>query len=158
DRINTLKLFLKSDRKESVNLRLGLREAPFVWDFRSEDDIKVVETDVPAQSEGWVEFNFNVKVSPGKLYYVYTNVQPGIFWKSFKDEDNKPSQVPIGTTAAVLPEKSTYRGKSAAFRELFPDVQLTDIPGAGKEGHWKPLTMGRSLCIQVTPESRPYNA
>lgn len=156
DRINTIALFLKSNRQRTAKLRLGLREAPYVWDFRSQEDIKVAEAIVPANYEGWVAFHYNIKVVPNKLYYVYTDKQPDIFWKSFKDSNDKPSEIPVGTTAAVLPEKTSYSHKSETFRELFPDIRLKDIPGAGKEGHWKPLTMGRSLCLKVTPESRPY--
>lgn len=135
DRIDQVALLLKSNRHMPVKMRLGLREAPYVWDFRVQEDVKVTEAEVPANNEGWVSFDFNAKVTPGKLYYIYTDKQPEIFWNSFKDTDNKPSGIPIGTTAAVLPEKTAYSQKSETFRELFPDVALKDIPGAGKEGH-----------------------
>jgi hypothetical protein len=157
DRIDQIALLIKSDSNEPARINLGLRSAPYVWDFRSEEDIKVVEATVLPKSEGWVKFDFNAKVTPGKLYYIYTTgSHPGIFWRSFKETDGKPCQVPVGTTAAVLPEKTVYREKSKTFRELFPDVALSDIPGGGKDGHWMPLTMGRSLCMSITPGSSPY--
>ena len=158
DRIYKAELLLKSTRSAPAKVRLGLREASSVWDFRPQKEIKMVEASVPANSEGWVSFKFNAKVKPGKLYYVYTEKQPGIFWKSFKETDGEPCLIPIGSTAAVLPDKTPYSAKSNTFRELFPDVELKDIPGAGTEGHWLPLTMGQSLCVQVTPESWPYKA
>lgn len=156
DQISQVSLLLKSNKEEPETVRLGLREAPFVWDFRSEEDIKIAESIVPANNDGWITFEFEIRIIPGKLYYVYTDKHPGIFWKSFKDSENKSSEIPVGTTAAVLPEKTAYSEKSETFRELFPDVSLKDIPGAGKSGHWNPLTMGKSLCLKLVPESNPY--
>lgn len=155
--INQVSLLIKSERKEAIKLRLGLREAPYVWDFRSEIDLKMAEAMIPAGNESWITFGLNARVTSGKLYYVYTDQHTGIYWRSFRDEDGKPSEIPIGTTAAVLPPKTNYAEKSETFRELFPTVTLREIPGAGKSGHWKPLTMGRSLCLKITPESQPYH-
>lgn len=159
DHIDQIELLIKSDSNEPTRMSLGLRSASSVWDFRSEEDIKIVEATVPPKSEGWIKFSFRVKVVPAKLYYVYTTgSHPDLFWRSFNETDGKPCQVPVGTTAAVLPEKTAYDKKSKTFRALFPDVALKDIPGAGKQGHWKPLTMGHSLCLKLTPESRAYQA
>ena len=158
DRINEAALLLQSTLDHPVRVRLGLRAAGFVWDFRGETDLAVAEAIVPAGSDGWVTFSFNAKVAPGKLYYIYTDAHPGVFWKSFKEAADQPCQVPVGTTAAVLPEKTTYADKSGTFKMLFPDVPLAAIPGAGKSGHWKPITMGRALCTRISPEIAPYAA
>jgi hypothetical protein len=140
-----------------VKIKLGLREAPHVWDFRLRNDLTVVEATVPANAEGWVSFNLNTHVKPGKLYYVYTiGKYPGIFWKAFHETDGEPNQVPVGTSAAVLPDKTPYSEKGATFKEIFSPVELKDIPGAGTEGHWLPLTGGKSLSLRLTPESSPY--
>jgi hypothetical protein len=155
-RIDQVALFLRSTHSTPVTMRLGLRAAPQVWDFRSEQDIQTAEATVPPHSEGWVSFRFNTAVEPEKLYYVYTAKQPGIFWKSFREKDGMPNQVPVGSTAAFLPDKTPFSAKSSTFRELFSPVELKDIPGAGKAGHWQPLTMGQSLCVRLTPDSWPY--
>jgi hypothetical protein len=157
DFIDKVELMLRSDKNTPAKIRLGLREAPHVWDFRSGNDLTVVEATVPANTQGWVSFNLKAQVKPGKLYYVYTvGKYPGIFWKAFHETEPAPNQVPIGTTAAVLPDKTNFSEKGATFKEIFSPVELKDIPGAGTEGHWKPLTEGKSLCIRLTPDSLPY--
>lgn len=157
-RVDKVEILLRSALTTPATLRLGLREAPHVWDFRSEEDLAVAEATVPAGKEGWVSFHLNAKVSPGKLYYIYTGRQAGVFWQSFKETDGAPNLVPVGSTPASLPDKTPYSEKSVTFREIYSSTQLQDMPGAGKNGHWKPLTGGRSLCTRITPESLPYSA
>lgn len=157
DFIDKAELLLRSNKNMPVKIKLGIREAPHVWDFRSRNNLVVVEATVPANSEGWVSFNLNTHVKPGKLYYIYTiGKYPDIFWKSFHETEGEPNQVPIGTSAAILPDKTPYSEKGATFKEIFSPVELKDIPGAGTEGHWMPLTGGKSLCIRLTPDSSPY--
>lgn len=157
DFIEKVELLLTSNRNIPTKIKLGLREAAHVWDFRSQNNLALVEATIPANSEGWTSFNFRKQIVPGKLYYVHTvGKYPGIFWKGFREDDGKPNQIPIGTSAAVLPDKTPFSEKSTTFREIFSSVELKDIPGAGTEGHWKPLTGGRSLCMRITPDSTPY--
>lgn len=157
ERLDRVELMLRSERARPANLRLRLRPAPHVWDFRSEADVAAAETAVPPNFEGWVPFDLNARVEPGRLYYVYTEAAEGIYWKSFREVDGEPNRIPPGTTAAYLPSKTPYSAKSGTFREIYSDVALEDVPGAGGRGRWKPLTLGRSLCLRITPESRPYS-
>ncbi|WP_344975488.1 FAD-dependent oxidoreductase [Compostibacter hankyongensis] len=154
--IEKVALLLRSTRNTPTRIRVGLRPAPDVGDFRAEEDLGTAEVVVPAHHDGWVQADFGVHVEPGKLYYIHTDKQPGIFWKAFREKEGDPNRLPPATTAAFLPEKTGFGDKSSAFRELFPDVELKDIPGAGKAGHWRPLTMGYGLCMRLTPDSHPY--
>lgn len=157
DYIEKIELLLRSDKNEPTKIKLALREAAHVWDFRSRNNLAFAEATIPANSEGWIRFNLGTKVTPGKLYYVYTvGKYPGIFWKEFRETDGQPNQVPVGTSAAFLPDKTPFSEKRTTFKEIFSPVELKDIPGAGTEGHWKPLTRGRSLCMRITPDSAPY--
>lgn len=79
---------------------------------------------------GWISFPLNVTVKPEGLYYVYTATQPGVYWQVFKDKAGEPNRCPVGTSPANRP------GPTA----------------------WRALTGNRSLCLSVTPESRPYTA
>lgn len=156
DRIDTVDCLLRSGLQNSRRIRMGLREAPQVWDFRREKDLASADAVVAPGSHGWVRFALQARVEPGKLYYVYLETASGIFWESFRETPGKPCQLPVGCTAACLPPKSSYAEKSSTFRRLFPDVPLAEIPGAGIRGHWQPLTSGLGLCMKVTPESRPF--
>lgn len=156
ERVDTVELLLESKSTTAKRVRLGLREAPAVWDFRSETDIASVEATVAPGTKGWISFPLNARVKPGKLYYVHVDAAPEIFWASYREKKGEPCVLPVGCTAAYLPAKTSYAEKSGTFRELFPDVTLQDIPGSGKEGHWQPLTGGFGLCMKLTPESPAY--
>lgn len=155
--IEKVELLLRSNKTTAVKIKLGLREAPHVWDFRSRNNLVVVEGTVPPKSEGWVSFNLSRHLKPGKLYYIYTlGKYPDIFWKAFYETEGEPNQIPVGTTAAILPNKTPYSEQGETFKEIFSPVELKDIPGAGTEGHWRPLTEGKSLCMRLTPDSAPF--
>ncbi len=130
DYIDQVELLLESRLSTQTALRLGLRSAPHVWDFRSTKDLATAEASVPAGRTGWVAFPFRVKVEPRRLYWIHAETRPGVFWKHFREVDGEPNRCPVGATAADLPGRS----------------------------RWRPLTMGRSLCLRVSPESRPYAA
>src|SRR5699024_11164300 len=96
---------------------------------------------LPANFDGWVKFDLNVPITPGKLYYVYTNRHKDIYWQLFRDSHGEePSQTPIGTTAAIQPKKPTRSEQSPAFRETYPPTTLDQLPGTGKNGRWETLT------------------
>jgi len=129
-RIDQVELLLESKLSQPVELRVGLRAAPHVWDFRATKDLAEAKVIIPANHRGWVAFPLQAKVEPGKLYYLHTNAQRGIFWKQFRETDGKPNQCPVATTPA-------------------------DLPGATT---WRAITGGYSFCLRVTPESKPYAA
>jgi hypothetical protein len=129
DRIEEVQLFLWSELKSDTEIRIGLRPAPSVWDFRSTLDIAEARGAVPANKESWVKFLFNVEVDSERLYYVYTEKVPGIRWKAFSHQAETPSVVPVGTTPA-------------------------NLPGATR---WRTLNQGHALCLRVLPESMPYS-
>ncbi|MCA9410397.1 MAG: hypothetical protein KC944_04255, partial [Candidatus Omnitrophica bacterium] len=70
-------------------------------------------------------------VDPERLYYVYVSAQPGVYWKMFsEDDENFDYRCPVGVTPANLPGQI----------------------------HWRPFRNGRSFCMRVAPESRPFAA
>jgi hypothetical protein len=157
DHIDSVELLIRSKRSRSTEVRLGLRSAPNVWDFRSEEDLAVAHTSIPGNFDGWVKFDLNASITPGKLYYVYTGQYEDIYWQLFRDSHGEePSQTPIGTTAAIQPIKPPHSDQSPAFRETYPPTSLEELPGTGKNGRWEPLTGGESLSLKVTPQSYSY--
>lgn len=158
DRIDSVELLMRSERSGPTDIRLGLRPAPSVWDFRSEEDLAVTHVTIPGNFDGWVRFDLNASVTPGKLYYVYTDKHEGIYWQQFRDFHEDPSQTPIGTTAAIQPVKPPHSEQSPAYRETYAPTTLEQLPGTGKNGRWEPLTGGRCLSIKVAPRSHPYGA
>jgi len=128
-RLESVELLVKSELSTPVAIKLGLRKARHVWDFRSMGDIAVATATVPASHEGYVKFPFRVKTEPGTLYYAHMPAQKGISWALFDEGTTDPSQVPVGTTAADLPSGSRQ---------------------------WRPMTRGKSFCLRLTPHQKPY--
>jgi len=126
--IERVRLYLKSRSAGPIEVELGLRPAPHVWDFRADQDIARARATVPAGYEGWVEFEFNQPVDPHRLYYVHVGAHPGLFWGHFRETAGKPNLLPVGATAA-------------------------DLPGRLR---WRPMTGGRGLVIDVQPRQYPY--
>ncbi len=128
DRIQAVKLWLRSVADRPVPITVGLRQAPHVWDFRSTSDIAKADAVVPPRHNGPVEVVFDARVKPRKLYYVYVDRAPGIFWQAHRDEPGKPSLVPPGVTPA-------------------------DLPGSKM---WRPATGGRAFLMELDPPSYPF--
>jgi hypothetical protein len=130
DRIDTISVFLQSKRATPANLHMVLRQSPQVWDFRGRDDIADAHATVPANHDGWLDFNFDVKVDPKKLYWVYIGGGKGIFWKSIPVPRSVSHATPPGCVAAQKMGKT----------------------------RWEQLGTGMCMALRVTPESRPYTA
>jgi hypothetical protein len=130
NRLEAVELLLHSSLAKPVEIKLGLRPATNVWDFRATHDLVSASVTVPAGFRGYVSFPLNAPTEAGKLYYVHVNSKPGVSWQMFSDRPGEPSQTPAGCTAADLPGRS----------------------------RWRPLTDGRTFCIRIRPEQRPYTA
>jgi len=127
--IEAVELLLKSDLPTPVQLRLGLRKAGHVWDFRGTDDIATATATVPANHQGFIRFDLNAKAEPGTLYYVHLRDQEGVSWAEFTDSPEAASLVPVATSPA-------------------------DQPNHGDR--WRPATNGKCFSMRVTPTQRPY--
>lgn len=92
-RLERVRLYLKNENSEPVKVLAHLRRGEFIDDFRSEEDLKVTEAEVPP-GEGWVEFNFSVEVEPDSPYWVLLEPVAGVFW-GFSNEE------PLGTQAGA---------------------------------------------------------
>ena len=111
-------------------MRVALRTTPHVWDFRASQDLAEARAGLAPGHSGWIPFKLGASLDPRKLYYLYVDTKPGVFWKLFQETDGQPNRCPVGTTPA-------------------------DLPGARR---WRPLTQGKSLCLRVEPRPRPYSA
>lgn len=128
-RIDRVELLLRSNLDRASKLRLGLRNADHVWDFRANQDLAEAFAQVPANSEGWVSFDLNARVPSERLYYIHISAQPGIVWKMFRESDEDLLQrCPVGVTPASLPGSV----------------------------HWRPIRQGCSFCMRLTPSSQPF--
>jgi len=80
--IRTVAVCLDSTSPSQIPVRLSLRGAAELADFRSTKDLAVAKAIVPAKTKGWVEFSFGVSVKPG-YYYVFLPKTPGLSWLLF---------------------------------------------------------------------------
>src|ERR1700722_2342072 len=124
DRLEKIELLLKSNASQATPVRLGLRMAMHVWDFRSDEDLAAATAVVPAGHEGYVPFVFNMRVEPGRLYYVHMGSHPELAWSIASDAPNlhavsptsdvevievPASLVPVGVTPADRPGPTKWR-------------------------------------------------
>ncbi|HVU47435.1 MAG TPA: FAD-dependent oxidoreductase [Terracidiphilus sp.] len=130
DRVDGVELLLQSTSSQPQQVTLSLRRVEHAWDLRPSPVIATATTTVPAGFKGYVQFPLRTRTKPGSLYFAFIDARPELAWAIHSDADGKPTQVPVGTTAADLP------------------------PG----GFWRPFTHGRSLAIRVVPEQSPYTA
>lgn len=129
NRVDRVSLLLRSTLAAAIEMTVSLRRANFVWDFRGTTDLATATANVPANREGWVHFDFSAEVEAGELYYIHTTAHPGVFWKLFvEDNDDLAHRCPVGVTPAELPG----------------------------EVYWRPFREGKSFCMALTPESRPF--
>ena len=144
DRIDTVDLMLYSELKSPARMKIGLRAADHVWDFRATDDIAVAEAEVPTRNKGvWVSFPLNAKVEPGRFYYVYVpDPVPEVHWKTFRHEKGEPFQLPVGVSPSDRPGKQWRRlvdGRCHIMR-ISPDSDCygpqNAITGANRPDQW----------------------
>ncbi len=108
-----------------------MREAPAVWDFRSDGDVAQARAVARAKSSGWVRFNIGARVRPETLYFVHTDAHDGVFWKMHTESnDDLALRCPVGVTAGSLPSGE----------------------------RWRPYTNARTFAMRIAPESFPYAA
>ncbi len=130
DHVDGVELLLQSSSAQARQVTLSLRRVEHAWDLRPSPVIAKATATVQAGYKGYVPFALHARTRPGSLYFASIDAQPELAWAMFSDIDGRPSQVPVGSTAADLP------------------------PG----GFWRPFTRGRSLVLRVSPEQRPYTA
>ncbi len=119
DRIDAIELLLESQAVVDVEVRVGLRQAANVWDFRSHREIGEARAVVPAKQSAWIRFQLGARVEPGQLYCVQTSAHQGVFWRSSSGADLFP-----GLNAGDLPGKNLWRpmlGGRALVMRLTPE-------------------------------------
>jgi len=93
NRLDSVALFLRSERETPTPLRAVLRTASKLGDFSATDNLADATATVPPKSSGWVEFKLSATLEPGKPYYVALPRSDGLKW------DLYPTQ-PEGTSRA----------------------------------------------------------
>jgi len=92
ERIDKIELLLESELDSAKELRLGLRKAKSINDFRAIDDICEASSLVPP-GRSWVSFELGFDTNPGSLYWAWVPETRGIGWCYQKD-------APVGTNRA----------------------------------------------------------
>ncbi len=82
DRIDTITLYLHSEKDTPAEVKLGLRPAKTLGDFSATENLAEAAATVPPQSEGWIELELAAEVKPG-LYYAWLQASPGLGWSLF---------------------------------------------------------------------------
>jgi len=121
-RIDTVSLYLRG----AGRVRLGLRAAPSVYDFRSTTD--VAQAEVTINGEGWVEFPINKQLPARAFYWIHLAKTPGVEWALHRDQPDSPAVSPTGCTAAELPGPS----------------------------RWHAFTNNQNFAVRLQPEQKPY--
>jgi hypothetical protein len=121
--LNSVALYLRSDRDTSTSLRAVLRVAKKLGDFSETANLAEAAASIPPKSSGWIEFKLGAKLEPGKPYYVALPRSDGLKW------DLYPTQ-PEGTARAYGGPKWTLMAGCYKFR-LNPGGEPT---GAGSGG------------------------
>jgi hypothetical protein len=99
-----------------------------VWDFRASQDIATAKATIAPGYKGWVEFPFNQKVEPRKLYWVHAPAAPKILWRSCEIPHAESSRTPVGASAAQRIGKT----------------------------RWEQQGTGWCMGLKLTPPSKPY--
>jgi len=81
-KIDTVSLYLGSEKDSPLEVVLGLRRAAELGDFSSEENLATATATVPPKSEGWIDFHLGAKVEPG-YYYAWIPQTPGLSWWLF---------------------------------------------------------------------------
>ena len=80
DHIDSVAVYLESKNRAATPIKLVLRPAARLGDFRSNQDLAAATATVPPESRGWVEFKLAAKVQPGAYYYAMLPRTPGLSW------------------------------------------------------------------------------
>ncbi|HZZ43665.1 MAG TPA: FAD-dependent oxidoreductase, partial [Tepidisphaeraceae bacterium] len=130
DRIETVSVYLQSKLDHDVEMKMTLRAAGQVWDFRSREDMGEAKAVVKAGSDGWVEFKLGANVKPRGLYWVWLGGMAGVYWKAIAVPRGESHATPPGCVAAQKMGKT----------------------------RWEQLGTGLCMGLKVTPESKAYGA
>ena len=79
-RLDSIELFLRSERDEPTSMELTLCRARALGDFTSIGDVGTATADVPAKSAGWVRFPLSAELEPGQCYFAWLPAAKGLQW------------------------------------------------------------------------------
>ena len=79
-RLESVDLYLRSQRDRPTAVTATLRPAKKLGDFSSTKDLATATAEVPAGSEGWVSFPLEAKLEPGSFYYIWLPAAEALQW------------------------------------------------------------------------------
>lgn len=127
-RIDSIELHLENKSSQDKEIELHLCRANHIWDYGIKKEIAVAKTKITAGTKGWIKFDFNVKIEPGKMYWVWIGQDREIFWSCSK------GTVPTGVTP---------------IRKYMPTLW-------SKTNWWTPGRI--YYLMKITPAQKPFGA
>jgi hypothetical protein len=115
DRVDTVSVWLASRLATPTELTMGLRTAKHVWDFRASDDIATAKAMLPANHAGWIEFKFDTKVEPRKLYFIHLPASKGVLWRGLEVKPGVSHATPPGCSAAQKMGATRWEQQGTAY-------------------------------------------
>ncbi|RJP31552.1 MAG: FAD-dependent oxidoreductase [Candidatus Omnitrophota bacterium] len=108
NKLERIALYLRSSNNSPTPISLTLRKAKAFRDFTTDVNLAVVESSVPANSEGWVSFKFDQNVDAGQYYYVFLSPKTGLQWDLFTVTKKDACRAYGGPNWTVRDECYTY--------------------------------------------------
>ena len=113
--INKISLKLINGTESDIKITAGLRKARKFNDFSSRKDISKATAILPAKSQVWVDFKFDILTKPGELYWICLNPCNGVCW--CYGHKNIPGY------AKMIEERDTWeQWKGSLCFHVFPDT------------------------------------
>ena len=110
DHVDTVALYLQNDSQRPVGIRVALRAAGTLGDlFASTRDVAAATADVPARSQGWVEFPLQAKLTKGRTYFLLLPADKRLRWHLY------PSTVP-GCGRGIRWDDGQLQSRAGCYR------------------------------------------
>jgi hypothetical protein len=154
ERINSVALFLRSDRPDPTSLTLTLRSSRWAGDLENSPDLAIAESVVPGKSVGWVEFPLQATTQPGGWYYMWLPKAIGLYWDLYRHhppETRRGYETPPGWSCewgchkfrlepGGEPAASRYIAENGLRIEFLPEKILNGIGRVvdGEPNAWAP--------------------
>lgn len=164
--IDSISLLLKSNSERDEKIVLGIKEAIFRENFKPENSIKLIETEIPKGQNGWITFPINLENTQKKVYWIWISQNPKISICYMNEEfvgvesvyyERGEKKLPPDITPCfkLSPESTPYEGDNiingVARPESWPNIWISD-PNQGFP-QWVELNLGdikEISCINLT--------
>ena len=108
-RIECVALYLQNDAPQAIRVRAVLRATPADNNFSPTDDAAAATAEVPARSQGWVEFPMRAQVTKGQAYFLLLAADKRLSWHLY------PTQIP-GCGRGIRWDDGQMQARSGCYR------------------------------------------